>query len=147
MFIIILKVTLTSSAITLDESNLGYWIGPVCVSTTGVADDIFLQSDNQHNLQYLLDIAGKTGKQYRIIYGAAKTKITVVGSKMDMDYYREVSPWTMDNEKVEVVEDNEHLGLIVSGEREEEKNVDSRLKRGEAYCLVYWDQHLPRNVC
>ena len=124
------RIFINPCLVTLDESNLGYWIGPVCVSTTGVADDIFLQSDNQHNLQYLLDIASKTGKQYRIIYGAAKTKITVVGSKLDMEYYKEMSPWTMDDEKVEVVENNEHLGLVVSGEREEEKNIDDRLRKG-----------------
>ena len=47
-----------------------------------------------------------------------------------MDYFREVKPWKIENEPVEVVVNNDHLGLIVSGEREEEKNVDERIKKG-----------------
>ena len=44
----------------------------------------------------------------------------------------------MDNKKVKVAEDNEHLGLIVSGVREEEKNVDQKLKkaRGSLFGLL-----------
>ena len=33
----------------------------------------------------------------------------------------------MDNQSVEVVENNEHLGQIVSGSRQEEKNVDQMI--------------------
>ena len=49
-----------------------------------------------------------------------------------MAYYRDTSPWTMDGAKVDVVENNEHLGLIVSGDREEEKNIDARLKKARS---------------
>ena len=49
---------------------------------------------------------------------------------MEYYYFKEMSTWTMDDEKVEVVENNEHLGLVVSGEREEEKNIDDRLRKG-----------------
>ena len=97
-----------------------------------MADDVYLQSEVPSNLQHLMDIASKSGKQYRIIYGAAKTKIVVTGSKVDMAYYSETSPWTMDGAKVNVVENNEHLGLIVSGDREEEKNIDARLKKARS---------------
>ena len=69
-------------------------------------------------------------KRYRLRYGASKTKITITGSNIDMRYYSEVNPWTLDGERVNVVSDNEHLGLVVSGEREEEKNVDLRIKKG-----------------
>ena len=59
-----------------------------------------------------------------------KTKITVVGSNIDMEYYQQVSPWVMDNLKVNVVEDNDHLGQIISGTRQIQKNIDESLKRG-----------------
>ena len=36
----------------------------------------------------------------------------------------------MDNKVVKVVENNEHLSQIVSGKRQEEKNVDLRLQKG-----------------
>ena len=37
-----------------------------------------------------------------VTYNAEKTKITVVGSKADMEYYREVSPWYINGHKVTV---------------------------------------------
>jgi hypothetical protein len=115
---------------TLDESNLGVWIGPVNVSGTGVADDLYLNSDTQSKLQALLDIAAHYGYRYKIKYGASKTKITVVGSQVDMQFYSDTTPWIMDNERVKVVENNDHLGQIVSGSRQEEKNIDERISKG-----------------
>ena len=100
------------------------------MSVSGVADGVYPITDNQTKLQALLDIAEHYGKMYRIEYGASKTKITVVGSEIDTDYYRDVSPWKMNNEVVKVVENNEHLGQIVSGKRQAEKNVDLRLQKG-----------------
>ena len=43
-----------------------------------------------------------------------------------MDYYKDIQPWSMDNKPVTIKENNDHLGLIVRGIREEEKNVDLR---------------------
>jgi len=39
----------------------------------------------------------------------------VIGSKADMDYYADVKPWKMHGTTVNVTENNEHLGQIVSG--------------------------------
>ena len=47
-----------------------------------------------------------------------------------MDYFKDISPWKMNNETIEVVDNNEHLGQIVSGKRQEEKNVDKNLDKG-----------------
>ena len=97
---------------------------------SGVADDVYLMSDKQTKLQAQLDIAAHYGKMYRIKYGAAKTKVTVVGSEIDQKYFSDVKPWNMDNDVVQVVEDNEHLGQIVSGRNQEDKNIDLRLEKG-----------------
>ena len=83
------------------------------MSVTGVADDNYLMSDTQSKLQALIDIAEHYGRRYKIKYGAAKTKITVVGSDVDMDYYSDTTPWRMDGATVKVVENNDHLGQIV----------------------------------
>ena len=55
-----------------------------------------------------------------------------------MDYYQDIQPWVMDNLPVSVKEDNNHLGLIVSGNREEEKNIDLKKKkaRGALFKLL-----------
>ena len=34
---------------------------------------------------------------------------------------------------INVVEDNEHLGQLVSGKRQEGKNIDERLKKGMGF--------------
>ena len=115
---------------TLDTSTLGVWVGPINVSVTGVADDNYLMSSSQSGLQALIRIAENYGTRYRIRYGAAKTKITIVGSDIDMQYFRDTTPWTMGGESVKVVENNEHLGQVVSGMRQEAKNIDLRIQKG-----------------
>ena len=37
----------------------------------------------------------------------------------------------MDGQPIKVVENNEHLGQVVSGQREEEKNIDLRIKKSQ----------------
>ena len=100
---------------TTESSKLGIWIGQINVSDSACADDEYLMADSQHKLQALLDIAQFYGDMYDVTYGASKSKITVVGSAIDRDYYKELSPWRLYNEKVSVTENNEHLGQIVSG--------------------------------
>ena len=114
----------------MDSAELGVWIGPINVGHSSCADDVYPMADNQHKLQCLLDIAAFYGKMYRVTYGATKTKVTVVGSDIDMQYYRDVAPWTMDREQVKVTVDNDHLGQIVSGLGQEEKNIELRLNKG-----------------
>ena len=80
------KVYINPLLDTLEESQLGIWIGPVNVSSSDCADDVYLISDDQTRLQCLLDIASHYGQRYRIKYGASKTKINVVGSEIDKEY-------------------------------------------------------------
>ena len=128
------KVYIAPLLDTLDSADLGVWVGPINVSVSGVADDIYPMSDKQTKLQSLLDIAAYYGQMYRIEYGASKTKITVVGSEIDTNYFRDISPWKMNDDEVKVVEDNEHLGQIVSGTNQEQKNIDLRISKGRK-CL------------
>ena len=124
------KVYIAPLLDTLDRANLGVWIGNICISVSAVADDVYPISDNQTKLQALLNIAEQYGNMYRVEYGASKTKVTVVGSEIDMKYFEDIKPWRMNNNTVQVTENNEHLGQVVSGRRQEEKNVDLRLEKG-----------------
>ena len=90
------KVYVNPALNTIEKSTLGVWVGPINVAITGVADDLHLMTDSQSKLQALLKIAEHYGSRYKIKYGAEKTKITIVGSNIDMDYYQQVSPWIMD---------------------------------------------------
>ena len=114
---------------TLEEAQLGVWIGVLNSGVSGVADDVYLCSDDPNKLQALINIASHYGYHYRIKYGASKTKITVSGPEMDIKYYADTKPWTMGGQTIDVVEDNEHLGQIVSGTQQEMKNVDLRISK------------------
>ena len=112
---------------TANSSGLGFTIGPICISAVCVADDTYILSGDPRSLQALINIVGHYGKRYRIIFGADKTKVTVTGSKHDIQYYRDVSFWSLYGDKIEVSENNDHLGMIVSGIDEEQKNVDKNI--------------------
>ena len=115
---------------SVDGAELGIWIGPVNVGSSACADDEYLTSDSQSKLQALLDIAAHYGEMYRVTYGAAKTKVTVVGSALDMQYFSDVRPWHLNKQKVKVTVDNDHLGQIVSGVDQEQKNIELRIEKG-----------------
>ena len=44
-----------------------------------------------------------------------------------MFFYKETKPWTLNGETIRVVDNNEYLGLIVSGIEEELKNIDENI--------------------
>ena len=56
--------------------------------------------------------------------------MTIVGSEVDMKYYSDVSPWKLDGQTVSVTENNDHLGQVVSGVNQEQKNIDLRIDKG-----------------
>ena len=126
------KIYINPALNTLDISTLGVWMGPINVSVTGIADDIYLIASSQSGLQGLIRIAEHYGTRYKIKYGADKTKITVVGSDIDMKYFQDTTPWTMGGENVKVVENNDHLGQVISGYRQEAKNIDLRIQKGRS---------------
>ena len=84
-------------------------------------------SGDPRKLQGLIDIIGHYGRRYRLIFGPDKTKVTVTGSRHDIQYYNDINIWSLYGEKLAVTEDNEHLGLVVSGIDEELKNVDKNI--------------------
>ena len=121
------KVYINPCLLSLNSSNLGFDIGPICTTAVCVADDAYLLSNTPSGLQGALDIISHYAKQYQLKFNADKTKVVVDGSKLDMAFYKETTPWTLDGERVKVVDSNEHLGLVVAGSEEEQKNVDENI--------------------
>ena len=122
------KAYLNPCLVALNDSNLGFSIGPISISAVSVADDTYLLASSPRALQAILNIADFFAKRYRIIFNADKTKLIVTGSAIDMDYYKEINTWHLGGESIIAAEDNEHLGLIVSGTSEEQKNVDGNIQ-------------------
>ena len=110
-----------------NSSRLGFYIGPICISAICVADDTYILSGSPRDLQGLINIVGHYGKRYRLVFGADKTKVTITGSRHDMLYYEDINIWSLYGDKLTVTENNDHLGLVVSGRDEEIKNVDKNI--------------------
>ena len=123
------KAYVNPCLIALHSSNLGFTMGPLCVTVVCIADDVYVLSDCPRKLQAAIDIVGHFGKRYRVIFNANKTKVTITGSKADMQFYKDTHMWVLNGETIDVTEDNEHLGLIVSGQAEESKNVDANIQQ------------------
>ena len=132
------KVYINPCLLSLNRSALGFQLGPICTTAVCVADDTYLLSNSPSGLQSALNIISHYADNYQLKFNADKTKIVVTGSKIDMAYYKETSPWTLNGERVKVVENNDHLGLIVSGMAEEQKNVDENIVkcRGSLFALL-----------
>ena len=128
---------------TLDNADLGINIGQINTGISCVADDLYLKTDNQTKLQALLDVCQHYGQQYRITYGASKTVISVVGSANDRKYYKEIQPWKMDNLPVSVLDNNDHLGLIVW---KKVKMLIKRLRKPVVPFLNFWALLIQPNI-
>ena len=74
----------------LGHSNLGFTMGLLCVTAVCVADDVYVLSDCPRKLQAAIDIVAHFGKRYRVVFNASKTKITITGSKTDMQFYKDI---------------------------------------------------------
>ena len=46
-----------------------------------------------------------------------------------MQFYKDTKPWKLGGDIVSVVDENDHLGLVVSGSEEEQKNVDLKIQQ------------------
>ena len=115
------KVYINPCLLSLKDSQLGFRMGPLVVPVVCVADDCYPLADSPSGLQAILDIMSHYARKYQLRFNASKTKIVVTGSKADMAYFKETTPWKLDGETVSVVDNNDHLGLIVSGHDEEQK--------------------------
>ena len=121
------KIYLNPALDLIENASLGVQIGPINSGMSACADDIQGMSDDQNKLQCILDLAEHYGRTYRVTYGADKTKITISGPQCDIDYYKEIKPWRIYGETVSVVSENEHLGQIVSDNKQKFKNVENRI--------------------
>ena len=104
-------------------------VGNICITTVCVADDAYVLTGSPSALQSALGIVSHYAKRYQLRFNADKTKIVVTGSKSDMNFYKETHPWHLNGETISVVDNNDHLGLVVSGMEEEQKNIDQNIQK------------------
>ena len=76
------KVYINPCLISLNSSQLGFSIGPICTTAVCVADDTYLFSNSPSGLQGAIDIISHYANRYQLKFNADKTKIVVTGSKL-----------------------------------------------------------------
>ena len=104
------KAYINPCLLSLNSSNLGFSIGPFCTTAICVADDLYLLSSTPSGLQGGLNIVSHSSKRNQQKFNASKTRAVVTGSKVDMQFYSDTTPWILNKNKIEVAENNEHLG-------------------------------------
>ena len=78
------KVYINPCLLSLNRSNLGFWLGPLSITALCIADDAYLMSNTPSGLQSAINIICHYAKRYQLQFNATKTKIVVTGSKIDM---------------------------------------------------------------
>ena len=108
---------------SLANSKLCFQLGPINVNNVCVSDYNYLLSDSPSCLQVAINIVAHDANRIHLTFDAAKKTITISGSKQDMEFYCSNVPWKLNGERLKVVDDNDHLGLIVSGSDEEQNKL------------------------
>ena len=56
---------------SLNDSKLGFYIGPICITSVCVADDTYVLSGSPSSLQSALNIVSHYGKRYQLKFNAS----------------------------------------------------------------------------
>ena len=60
------KSYINRGLLAANSSELGFWIGPVCLTCVCVADDTYMLSEDPRKLQSIIRIVGHYGRRYRV---------------------------------------------------------------------------------
>ena len=98
---------------TVQSSNLGLNIGPVCISSIGAADDAAFLSNSIHGLQSLLNLSTNISKQHLMKIVDDKTKLLVFKIRNDKScsYWLSTHPLILNNNEVPPSPEVEHVGV------------------------------------
>ena len=95
----------------ISNSCLGLKINDVDCSAPTVADDILLLADSAVALQAMLSMAERYAKEHKYNLHPKKSCITVFGSKQQRELWKDVSPWSIGENTLPVVDCTTHLGI------------------------------------
>ena len=95
----------------LEEKKYGTRIGHLYVGAPTCADDVLLGSNNMIELQDMLDEACIYSQKERYILHPQKSAVILVRSKHPLSFWKDISPWSLNDEEVQVVDSGKHLGV------------------------------------
>jgi hypothetical protein len=98
----------------LSDSSHSYRIGIIPVGAPTCADDMTLISDSLLGMQVLLDISAEDAKQEKYSFSQKKSKVLVYNSALKPEEWRKINPLHLAETSLEVVDNQDHLGVIRS---------------------------------
>ena len=131
------KLFVQDLLLELEHNAIGLHLGNIYVGTPTCADDVaFLESDRD-KLQIMLNIISRYAKQHHYNIHPTKTKI------LDSEKSQAKYSWFLDGNEITASDQATHLGLIRSGNKEGEINVNERIKiaRRTKYALLGTGMH------
>ncbi len=88
-------------------------------------DDVLLLTDNEKDLQQLLDITHKTSDKYHIVFGEEKSKVMLIGQKQ---LKKEKNLGTM---SLKCTDNYKYLGEIINNKRSLQNQINEAKRKAE----------------
>ena len=128
---------------TLSRSRLGFEVGTIDVSAPTCADDISLIGRDPVALQAMLNLAIHDAHRERYEFSATKSKVMVINSKTKSPLWESLSLWEIDGRKLEVSDQETHLGIQRLNNGKATKSVEHNIQKARraSYALVGVGMH------
>ena len=120
----------------IEDSNLGFHIGPTSVAAPACADDIILLSRSSTDLQTMLDIAAHDAAQKRYHFSASKTTTMVLNSRRPIDAWRAGKWWKLRDSNLSASMQEKHLGLIRDPSCKANLTISENIQKARRSCYA-----------
>ena len=122
----------------LEENKLGARIGPYYVGAPTCANDIVLAVHNPNQLQEMLSELVIFSERERYKLHSQKSMVLPLCSKSSNNYWKECSPWSMNDSSIQVSNQIKHLGIVWNSTPSPKDTIDDRIQTGRraTYALM-----------
>jgi hypothetical protein len=126
----------------LTSTDHGYRIGTTPVGTPTCANDMAIISDSLLGMQVMLDLSAQDSAMEKYTYSQAKSKVLIYNTNIKMEDWRDIQPLQLAASPIEVVAEQEHLGVIRTANNTSQR-VKERiiLARRSMYALMGAGMH------
>jgi hypothetical protein len=116
----------------LEQNVIGYHLGNIYVGSPACADDIAFISSDKYEMQTMLNIVSRYAKEHHYLIHPVKTQL-VDCSKTPSNY-----DWVMNDNKLKITNQSEHLGVIRADKNETKANIETNIQtaRRTKYALM-----------
>ena len=126
----------------LEEKKYCSGIGHLYVGAPTCADDVLLASNNMTEPQHMFDEACIYSQKESYILHQQKSAVIPVKSKHPLSFRRDLAPWSLNDEKVQVVDSGKQFGVERNNQPANKADIQQRtmIGRRTTYALrvVEW---------